>query len=422
MSPHRLTWDFAYDMRIAQMVALPLLAGLLFSKERRAIPLLAESMFLGGFWILTFITTLYATYPGEAWPDLEQFSKVLLVTFATVSLVQDRTKLRYLLLVAGASIGFYGLKGGFWSLASGGAGGWVLGPKGSFIEDNNSLSLALNMILPILYYLAREEQRLWLRKLLHATFFLSVLAVVFTYSRSGFLGLVVVLLMIVARSRWKSYALVLAFVAVVGLISFVPERWFDRMNTISEYELDRSAMSRIYAWNLGWQLALDSPLVGGGFRVFGHDEIWAKYAPDYYFGIGKDATNRTPNAHSIYFLTLGEHGFIGFFLFAGLIVSTLFSLRRTRWYGRSIRDGTWLVDYSFMVETSIVAFLVTGAFQNLAYFDLFYFLIGITIVLRRLAATAAAEQDRLAASAVASRDAGSIATVPPGFPVASKLG
>jgi putative inorganic carbon (HCO3(-)) transporter len=422
MSPHRLSWGFAYDLPLAQMVALPMLAGFLFTKERRSIPLFAESIFLGGFWILTFVTTLYALYPGEAWADFEQFSKVLLVTFVTISLVQDRSKLRYVLLVAGACIGFYGLKGGFWSLATGGAGGMVLGPTGSFIEDNNSLSLALNMILPIVYYLAREEQRLWVRKLLYATFFLTVVAVIFTYSRAGFLGLLVVLSMIVARSRWKSYALALAFVAVIGLVSFVPERWFNRMNTISEYEQDRSAMSRIYAWKLGWQLALDSPLVGGGFRVFGHDEIWAKYAPDYYFGIGKDATNRTPNAHSIYFLTLGEHGFIGFFLFVGLILSTLVSLRRTRRYGRSLRDGTWLVNYSFMVETSIVAFLVTGAFQNLAYFDLFYFLIGTTIVLRRLAATAAAEPEQLAiAPAVSSKVAGSIATVPAGFPVGSRL-
>ena len=165
------------------------------------------------------------------------------------------------------------------------------------------------------------------------------------------------------------------------------------MSTISSYKEDRSAMSRIYAWKLGWQLAVESPLVGGGFRVFGHDEVWAKYAPEYYFGIGSTATNRTPNAHSIYFHVLGEHGFTGFFIFLGLIGSTLLSLRKTRRYAKSLPDGSWLANYSYMVETSIFAFLATGAFVNLTYFDLFYFLVGLTIVLRQLAKAAVSEQN-----------------------------
>ena len=194
MSPHRLSWGFAYEMPLAQMVAIPMLAGLLITKERRSIPVLAESVLLAAFWGLTFLTTLYAWYPDEAWSDFKQFSKIILMTFVTMALVQDRLKLRYLLLVAAFSIGFYGLKGGAWSIATGGASGMVLGPEGSFIGDNNGLALALNMTLPILFFLAREEQRIWLRKLLHAIFFLTILAVIFTYSRGGFLGLAVVLL------------------------------------------------------------------------------------------------------------------------------------------------------------------------------------------------------------------------------------
>jgi putative inorganic carbon (HCO3(-)) transporter len=188
-----------------------------------------------------------------------------------------------------------------------------------------------------------------------------------------------------ARSRRKILASIVFVVALIGAIPFIPARWFDRMNTIADYEQDRSSMSRIYAWKIGWQIGLDSPILGAGFSVFGNDEIWAKYAPEFYFDVGKDATNRTPNAHSIYFLVLGEHGFLGFSLFLGLLVSTLLSLRRIRRIATAASDGSWLVNYSYMIEISIAAFLVTGAFQNLAYFDLFYFLIGTTIVLKRLA-------------------------------------
>jgi probable O-glycosylation ligase (exosortase A-associated) len=197
------------------------------------------------------------------------------------------------------------------------------------------------------------------------------------------------------RTRWKIYAIAVALTAVIGLSPFLPERWFNRMNTVSNYQEDGSAMSRIYAWKVGLQIAADSPLLGGGFRVFSHDEIWQKYAPEFYFGIGSTAGNRTPNAHSIYFHVLGEHGFTGFVIFVGLIGSTLVALRKTRRYAKSMPGADWLLNYTYMVETSIFAFLVTGAFQNLSYFDLFYFLIGVTIVLRQLATRAIAERNDL---------------------------
>jgi putative inorganic carbon (HCO3(-)) transporter len=398
MSPHRLSWGFAYDMPLAQIVAIPMLAGLLFTKERHSIPVVAESVLLTAFWSLAGLTTLSAWYPDEAWLTFTKFSKILLMTFVTICLVQDRTKLRYALLVAALSVGYYGLKGGIWSSLEGGTGGMVLGPTGSFIEDNNGLALALNMSLPILFYLGKEEQRKWLRGLLYATFVCTVLAVVFTYSRAGFLGLVVVLLMMLARSRRKFSTAALMGVVLLATLPFIPTRWFDRMNTIADYEKDRSSMSRIYAWKIGWQIALDSPITGGGFNVFGNDAIWAKYAPEFYFDIGKEATNRTPNAHSIYFLVLGEHGFIGFFLFVGLIVSTLVSLRRSRRAARAAPDGSWLVNYSYMMEASICGFLVTGTFQNLAYFDFFYFLVGTTVVLNRLSVMAFRESSPVATS------------------------
>jgi probable O-glycosylation ligase (exosortase A-associated) len=393
MNPHRLTWGFAYDLPVAQILAIPTLIGLVFSKTRRSIPFIPDSALLVAFWGLTLLTTVLAWYPDQAWKDFERFSKIVLMTFVTIALVQDRRRLRYVLIVAALSLGYYGLKGGLWGVATGGSLGMVVGPEGSFIGDNNGLSLGLNMTLPLLFFLSREEQRVWFRKLLQVTFFFTIFAVILTYSRAGFLGLLAVMTVLVARSRWKFYALGLAAVAAVVFLPLVPERWFDRMNTISNYEQDESAMSRIYAWKVAWRIALDSPVVGGGFRAISQDEIWIKYGPEFYFGVGSTAHNRTPNAHSIYFHVLGEHGFTGLFIFLGLIGSTLLSLRKTRREAKLLPNGMWLTNYSYMVETSVFAFLVTGAFQNLTYFDLFYFLIGVTIVLRQLAATALAEQN-----------------------------
>ncbi len=373
MNPHRLAWGFAHDMSFAQMVAVATLLGLVFTKDRRSIPPEREALLLAALWGLFALTTLFATYPDRAWEQLEKVSKILLMIFITIILFQDRVKLRYLLLVVALSIGFYGFKGGIFGLLTGGAY-MMHGPEYSFIGDNNGFALGMNMTLPILFFLAREERRPWLRRLLYAIFSFSIVSVLLTYSRSGFLGLAVVLLALLSRAKAKVLAVPAGAAAAAALVWFLPERWFDRMYTILEYQQDVTALGRLNAWYVGWQLALDSPLIGGGFWAFS-PEAWARYLP---------GTNQNSNAHSIYFHVLGEHGFTGLLLFLGLIVSTLFSLRKIRRNARDIPDATWIVNYSRMVEASLFGYLVTGAFQNLTYFDLFWLLIGITIILKRL--------------------------------------
>ena len=135
-------------------------------------------------------------------------------------------------------------------------------------------------------------------------------------------------------------------------------------------------MSRLDAWWVGWQLAMDHPLTGAGFGAFSRD-AFEKYMPGY---------GNWVNAHSIYFNVLGEHGFPGIVLFLGLIVSTMFSLQTIRHATRRRPDAQWLNDWARMVQISLVAYLVSGAFLSLSYYDLFYFMIGIAIILKRLQA------------------------------------
>lgn len=377
MNPHRLTWGFAYNMPFAQIVAIPTLLGLLITKDRRKIPFMPETVLLAIFWGMTVISTLFALDPLEAWSDLDRFSKILLMTFVTIMLAQDRGKLHLLLLIVAMSIGFYGLKGGLWVLSTGGKSGWVVGPEYSFIGDNNGLALGLNMTLPILSYLAREEKNLWLRRMLYAVLCFSIVGVLLTYSRGGFLGLLVVAAALTARSKFKLYAITVALVGTLLGGVFLSQRWFDRMHSISEYEKDNSAMGRIDAWTVAWNIALERPLIGGGHRVVEREDVWKKYSPKHYQGTSR-------NVHSIYFQVLAEHGFLGFFIFLSLLGATLFSLHKIRRTAKFLKDGEWLINYSYMVETGLAAFLVTGAFQNLVYFDLFYFLIAVTVILKQL--------------------------------------
>src|SRR5438874_1345271 len=60
----------------------------------------------------------------------------------------------------------------------------------------------------------------------------------------------------------------------------VPQRWWDRQQTVLTYEQDTSAMSRVDNWKFCWRIAVDNPLTGVGFE-YGTNEMFAKYAPEF---------------------------------------------------------------------------------------------------------------------------------------------
>jgi hypothetical protein len=77
---------------------------------------------------------------------------------------------------------------------------------------------------------------------------------------------------------------------------------------------------------------------------------------------------------------LGEHGFVGLALFLGLGVSLW---RACSWTIRRVRDDPDLEELEHlqrMVQVSLVAYAVSGAFLGLAYFDLFYNLLAIAVI------------------------------------------
>jgi probable O-glycosylation ligase (exosortase A-associated) len=275
------------------------------------------------------------------------------------------------------SIGFFGVKGAVFSIVSGGQN-LVFGPADSFVSDNNALALALNMIIPIAWYLAKEESNKWVRMALLVTFAGSILAVIFTYSRSGFLGLATVMMLLFMKAnlgRKVLGAIALSFALIFALI-LVPQKWYSRMNTIETYDQDRSAMGRIEAWKLAWRIAIDRPFTGGGFGVINHKTLYDKYYAE--------AGIRT-GVHSAYFEVLAESGFVAFSVFISLLFFSLLTLRKIRRRIRRFPDAHWVANICNMLEISIIAYGVCGAFLELASFDLIYHLVAAVMIIRLLA-------------------------------------
>lgn len=356
MSPHvEFGWKVA-SYPIGMMMALATLVGLLFSRERQN-PFLGPAMWMIAALVLWITITLpFSMHFDESLPLWERSMKIFLMLFVTVALLDDRRKLDCFIWVCALSVGFYGFKGGLFTLATGGHFR-VWGP-GGFIQGNNELAVALTMTVPMIRYLQLQMAPGWRRHLMTLWMILCMVSIVGTHSRGALLAIVAMSFLLWTKSDRKALWGVLLIATFALVLPMMPDHWWDRMRTIQTYEEDASAMGRIFAWKMAFNLANDR-LFGGGFMVAKAD-VFAMYAP----GPGLSLA-----AHSIYFQMMGEHGWIGLILFVGVGWAGWRTANRTIEQTRGREDLQWAADLSRMGQVGLVGFAAGGAFLSLAYFD-----------------------------------------------------
>jgi probable O-glycosylation ligase (exosortase A-associated) len=373
MNPHRIAFGFATSFPWVMITAVITLISMSAHADQRQplkmTPILAlMTLFLA--W--TGFTTLFAVESSMAQAEWIRFFKILMMAYVTAMLVTDPERLRWVLWTIVLSFGFWGFKGGLFTLVSGG-GYHVLGPIKSFFRDNNDFALVMCMTLPLMRYLQLYEKNKWVQRGLWVLMGFTVLSVVGTYSRGGFLALAAVAFMLLIKSRRRAGLIVVAPMLVLAIGAFMPQQYFSRIHTIHNYQHNQSAEGRIDSWKFATNVALANPITGGGFDVWASDYQWNTYGPP-------GATHRA--IHSIWFEVLGEQGFIGLIIFVSMLLVGWLSLARIRKQARGSPELAWMGDLASMIQVSFVGFVAAGTFLPMPYFDLFYQLIAIVTVMQ----------------------------------------
>ncbi len=373
MNPHRLGWGFARDFPFAYIVALVTLISYLFNKEKKTLPLYGLTAVWLLFLLWMVVTTLFSIYPDDALEQLIKVAKIQLFAILTLLLFGKLERIRQLVWVIVISLCYFGVKGGLFTIAHGGSF-IVWGPPGTFIEGNNELALAILMVIPLMNYLRETAQNKWIRRGLLVGMLLMGASALGSQSRGALLAGAAMLGLFWLKSKSKFITGCAAVIVAAGLLAFMPDSWHSRMDTIENYEQNASAMGRINAWQAAINLAKDR-FMGGGFDGINQRPVFQLYAPnplDYH------------DAHSIYFEVLGDHGFIGLFLF---LLMGILVWRMATTAIKKTRNNPELAELNLlarMLQVSILAYATGGTFLGLAYFDLYYHLIGLTILVRYL--------------------------------------
>jgi probable O-glycosylation ligase (exosortase A-associated) len=380
MNPHRLSWGYAYNMPFGAVVAATTLVSFFLNpSQRRAIPVNAITVTLV-IWILWInVTTIRALDPTEAWGLWDKVMKIQLMIFVMLMLSHGKQRILAVIWVTTLSVAFFGIKGGVFTIQTGG-NFTVWGPPGSYFYDNNALALALIMVMPLLIFLRSTVEKTWIRHLLLLFVLLCALSSLGSFSRGAFLAGGAVIGFLWLKSRRKTVTLIAIAIVLPVMIVFMPDKWTEEMKTITEYEADASAQGRINAWMYAFNLANDKPF-GGGLGVF-QPEYFVRWAPN---------PEDFHDAHSIYFEILAEQGWVGLALFLTLLWLTWRHASRIIKDTRHREDLEWANNLARMIQVSFVGYMSGGAFLGLGYWDLPFYLMAIIALVRREVSEALAQ-------------------------------
>jgi len=245
---------------------------------------------------------------------------------------------------------------------------------GSFLGDGNDFALSLNIILPFSIYLFLTVKSFFKRYFYAAFSILLVLSIIGTSSRGGTLTLIALLLYFWWKSSRKMLGAIAVTILAVTVLAFAPQNYFERMETISEYHQDGSAMGRIMAWKAATKMGMDHPFLGVGAGHFSV-KFGLEYRPE---GFGRTELPWL-TAHSQYFLALGELGIPGLIF---IVAFFFFNLKRNNQLIK-VLNKNFKNEYPnyhkllLCLNTSLIAYAVGGAFLSTLYYPHLFVLAGL---------------------------------------------
>jgi putative inorganic carbon (HCO3(-)) transporter len=381
VNPQSYTWDIARDFPHSKVIAVVTILGFIFSSDGKKFIRQRESFLLLALWGLFGLSTVFAIYPDSALYGFILISKILLLAILSTFLINTEHKLHLLLKIIALGMGLYGLKAGIFVLLTGGHSA-ISGPDDSYFSANNTIGMALAMNVPLLFYLAKTETRTWLKWIMRGMLVFSYPAVAGTFARADWIGLAVITLLLGIKSKHKLLTWtaggILTALAVVWVPQIVSNEMTNRYGTLVNYEEDASAESRFWNWEFCRRVGTANPLTGAGFGFYS-EEAYVRYYPEF--------LTRWPgkvwSCHNMWLSVLAEHGLIAFMLWVGLLASCFLSLRRIRAYGRAHEGLSWMTDYADMLQITLVGFMVMGTFVDFAYYEVYYQLVAVVVIIKQ---------------------------------------
>jgi O-antigen ligase len=320
----------------------------------------------------------FAIDPGEAWGAFYDLAiKTILIFIVFVNVVRTENRLRllwFLVLAVSVYLSVNVIKdyqAGVFKIGAAETNTQrVAGAIGNLFDNSNDLALHLVTMIPIAFALGIEKKGM-LRKVFYFPItFLMIAAVIITFSRGGFLGLIAMSLVLLRKlgRRNRTTAMVALVFGVIFFLAVAPASYSGRLSTIfdSAADITGSSSQRTQVLKRSILVALRYPLFGVGLGNFHHKSF------------------QELGTHNAYTEVAAETGIAAMVCY---IIFLVHPLRKLRMIERDLyerNENSRFYYLSIGLQASLVGYMVSSFFAAVAYQWYIYYLVGYAIALRRI--------------------------------------
>ncbi len=319
-----------------------------------------------------------AVVPADAWKTFsELLIKTIIIFIVFVNVVRTELRLKLLLLLILAvsiylSIGAINdyRQGLFLTGVAGTQDARIVGRIKGLFQNSNDLAMHLVSMIPIAVALGLSRAGLFRKLIYFGGAAIMVCAVIVTFSRGGFIGLVAAVLVLVRRlGRKNRTATTAALVfAVLLFLAFAPGAYSSRLSTVfnSSADVTGSSSQRTEVLKRSVWVTLRYPLFGVGIGNF------------------RQKGQRNLETHNAYTQVSSEMGIAAMVVYIMFLVHPLKRLRLIENESYENPERRRFYYLSVGLQAALVGFMVSSFFGAVAYQWYVYYLVGYAVCLHRL--------------------------------------
>ncbi|MCW8855337.1 MAG: O-antigen ligase family protein [Gammaproteobacteria bacterium] len=247
---------------------------------------------------------------------------------------------------------------------------------GAIFFDENDVAIYVNIWLPFCFFLFMYENE-FKRKLFYGIAMAAgVTAIVVSFSRGGFVGLLAVGFFIWIFSTKKMLSLMLIFLVGLFVYYYSGEVYLNEMSTVTDQN-EGTAQARLQSWTSGWYMFLDNPLGVGGNNF---QWRFVEYQTDWF---GREMGGRV--AHSLWFTLIPELGVFGVIIYFKLLVYNV----KDAFFLKSLnieknRDIEYLHALALSFIAALAGFFASATFLSVLYYPHYWYLTAVIIATRMI--------------------------------------
>ncbi|MDJ0757706.1 MAG: O-antigen ligase family protein [Ardenticatenaceae bacterium] len=379
------------------LMGIVLLRWVLFNEKPAS--WIKPAVYLGIYGLIGFASLLYADNSSRVINAVTDYGKDVIIAIVIIMILRRRETLNWVvwaLLAAGIFLGtissFQFLTGTFDNVYFGFAQAEVRNIVGQTADfrisgpiSSNYFALILVALVPFALDRFWHARHLWLRGLAGFGLIVITFSLFFTYSRGGFIALVLVTVIMLAGRRPNAGTVVATLLIAAAVWQVVPAQYSERLLTIVnlfdtniEAQQDSSIRGRYVETRAAFDMFADHPIRGVGLANYNNNYL------DYAEHLGLVNRTEERSAHSLYLEIMAETGLIGLLAFFAILGNVFYGLRQAYLQFKEIglTNEAYL---TIAMSAALIGYLTGSIFLHLAYARYFWLLLGLGFAFQNVA-------------------------------------